>query len=151
MKKNHIRDYATEAFRFYARTGSAAKYKQELWDEVIKATNRSNYGGGIGNPTEAAVSRMEKRLEDARAEIADLEAVERTISTLEKMRNGSEMLLALHLVYMANPHKEIEKGEISERMHQAEVKIPASERQIYRWLSKARYIFATERGLRINF
>jgi len=40
------------------------------------------------------------------------------------------------------------KGELHDRVIQAVIHIPASERSIYYYLKKARNIFAYERGLR---
>jgi hypothetical protein len=149
MKKNHIRDYATEAFRFYARTGSSAKHKQKIWDEAIAAQRKRDGSGTGGSPTEAAITYAEARVADAQAELADLEAAEKTLIILENSYSGYDMVKALRMVYMADPDKDIERGDIQERTHRAELIIPASERSIYGWLSKARYIFTQERGLRV--
>jgi hypothetical protein len=50
---------------------------------------------------------------------------------------------------MLEPSREPDRGEISERVHTAEIQIPASEKTIYRWLGTARRFFAEFRGLRI--
>lgn len=42
------------------------------------------------------------------------------------------------MVYMAYADRELVKGEISERIHKAELEIPASERVVYKWLAYAR-------------
>lgn len=55
----------------------------------------------------------------------------------------------MEIVYFADPKKELEKKDISDRVHKAELGIPTSERSIYSWLKMARGIFARERGLRV--
>ncbi len=149
MTKSHFRDYATAAFRFYAVTGSADKYRQQVWEEAIQSQHREEGRSGISNPSEAAVLRADKAVMDVAAELADLEAVEKTIYNIEHMRCGNDIMKALTMVYMAEPDKDIEKGQIQERVHQAELFIPASEKTVYRWLSMARRMLAEERGLRI--
>jgi len=149
MRKSHIRDYATAAFQFYALVGSRDKYKKIIWEQAIREQHKREGRSGISKPSEAAVMRAETALEQVQAEIADLEAVERTIRMVEKMRPGHDIMHALAIVYMAEPHREPERGEISMRVHKAELWIPASEKTVYRWLAKARLLFAEERGLRI--
>lgn len=150
MKKNHVRDYATAAFRFYACTGSSVKYKKKIYDEAIARQRRlEGNQGSISCPTEAAIIHAEDALDAAAAELKDLEAVEKTIAFIERNRDGNNMMKALEMVYMAEPLKNIEWGEISERVHHAEINIPASEKTIYRWLSLAVMTFAKERGLRV--
>lgn len=51
-------------------------------------------------------------------------------------------------VYFINQNKDLEKGDITIRILKASIKIPASERQIYKWLSKARKIFVVNRDLK---
>lgn len=148
--KNHIRDYATEAFRFYARNGkSADKYKQKIYDEALEEyKKRLQSKSGISNPTEAAIMRAEAAVNEKLAEIKDMEAVELTLRELEVSRERN-MKKAVEIVYFTDAHKELEKGDINKRVHIAELSIPASERAIYKWLGKARKIFAGNRGLRI--
>ena len=148
MRKSHIRDYATAAFQFYACAGSSEKYKADLWEKAIEQQHKCEGRGGISNPSEAAVMRAEQALEQAAADIHDIEAVERTIRILENTIGGYNIIKVLKMVYMADPHRDPERGEISERVHKAELNIPASEKTVYRWLSSARRIFADERGLR---
>jgi hypothetical protein len=159
--KNHIRDYATAAFQFYAKEGGAEKYKKKIYKEVIQEQLKREGKGGISKPTEAMVMRAEKEVEDKLAEIRDLEAVEKTIAELsahtfmgettikETSFDRVKIIKAIELVYFINAGKELEKGDIKDRVHKASLEIPASERQIYKWLSKARELFAEKRELRI--
>lgn len=105
-------------------------------------------GNGMSKPSEAAVLRAEKAMEQAAAEISDLEAVERTIKTVERMREGNTIMRALRTVYMAQPNRELRRGEITERIQALSLFIPTAERNIYTWLSFCRELFAEERGLR---
>ena len=134
------REYATDAFRFLAREGSAEKYIAKIVEDIM----RKQRGAGIASPTEAALIHKEAAIRDKAAELADLEAAEKVYSYSSK-----ETRQAIEIVYFADCWRNIERGEIGERIHKAELWIPASERDIYRWLSKARRDFAVERGLRI--
>jgi hypothetical protein len=147
--KSHIRDYATAAFRFYAMAGPASKYKQLIWNDAIERHRKTEGNCGVSDSTGAAVQRAQEALDRAAADIQDLEAVELTISAIEQLYGGRDMMTALRMVYMTDPSREPDRGEISERVHAAEIQIPASERSIYGWLSYARKLFAEIRGLRI--
>lgn len=144
MKKDHIRDYATEAFRFYAKTGGSEKYIEHIIQDLQK-----QQGNGVCSPTESALISKEKAIEARSAEFADLRAVDKVLSILDMSKQGKFIREAMEYVYFKDCDKEVEKGDISSRIHNAEINIPASERQIYYWLKKARMLFAEERGLRI--
>ena len=140
MTKDHIRDYATEAFRFFARWGGKETYIKSLVADLQRQK-----GSGVCSPTEAALILKEQALKEKAAEIADLEAVEMVLRICER-----DVRRAVEYVYLDKPYKDLEWGDIKNRVHYAEIHIPASERQIYYWLKKARYLFAEERGLRIK-
>lgn len=144
MTKDNIRDYATSAFRFYAKNGNKKDYLSKLQKDI-----QHEKGNGICNPTEAALISKETILQTKAAEFADIEAVERTVYQLGLSTNGTAICKAIEYVYFKDCWKDIEKGDIQLRVHYAEIHIPASERQIYYWLRKARMTFANERGLRI--
>jgi hypothetical protein len=142
-KKDITRDYSTAAFIFYARCGGAKKYI-----ETIVADLQKQRGSGVCKPTEAAIINKEKIIEEKHAELADLEAVYRTIARLEMTERGRDVLEAVDMVYCRNCWREWERGDMERRVHYAEIHIPASRVTIYRWLREARHIFAEERGLR---
>lgn len=148
MKKCAYRDYATEGFRIYAQLGNSATYKQRLWNEAIAENINESGGSGISKPTESAIIHAEKRLDEYVAVIADLEAAESAIRMINNLKEGSHILATLNMVYMKDPFSDIERNVISERVLAAQDIIGASEKTIYRWLAKARLIFAAERGLR---
>ena len=147
MLKSHYRDYATAAFRLLAREGSADRYRAKIYNAAL--ARRGEGGTGLGSPTEAAIMRAEQAVYDAVATIADLEAAEYAVAALEA-RSGYAARRALYMVSLASAERELVKGEISDRIHRAELEIPASERVIYKWLGYARKCFAEKRGLRIN-
>lgn len=153
--KDYLKDYATTAFRFYARNGKdAVEYKKKIHDDAIATIKRREIQtkGLGGSPTEAMVIEAENMLSFKIAEIKDMEAVEATIRRLESMRfsQGRAIIQAIEIVYFKNPYKELVKGQLTERVSIAVDNIPASESFIYRGLRKARDIFAIERGLRIE-
>lgn len=149
MQKTHYRDYATEAFRFLAREGSAAEYREKIWNDALERARRREVGrfAGMSAPTEAAVINAERELDNVRPSIMDLEAAEWALEAVEKMR-GSAAAKAVRAVYMIMPDRPLERGEIRERVAAESIGIPADERTIYRWLSLARSLFAERRGLR---
>lgn len=150
MKKNHTRDYATEAFRFYKAVGGVEAYKDKIWNEALKRREVSEIKGtGISNPTEADIMRAERAVETAFAEVADLEAVERTLYIISRSIYGREIRQAIEIVYFTDAGKELKRGDIQARVHKAGLHIPASEKTVYRYLAKARETFSTERGLRL--
>ena len=136
--KDHLRDYCTEAFRFYARWGGRDAYIKSLVADLQREK-----GGGISSPTEAALVHKEQVMREYAAEIADLDAVQMVMNVCER-----DVRRAVEIVYLDKPYAQLEWGDIKQRVHKAELTIPASERNIYYWLKKARMIFAEERGLR---
>lgn len=148
MKKQAYRDYATEAFRFWAREGGAETYRQKIWNEAVANQQRQEGTSGISKPSEAAIIRAEQAIEDAYASMADLEAVERTIDVIRRRPGGEDRERVIRAVYMAYPNREIRRGEIQDRVHRAEQDLHLAERTIYGMLGEARSIFAKERGLR---
>lgn len=148
MKKDNIRDYATEAFRFYAACGrlTAEQLKQRVYEDIYSRQKREYLRSGSGmlsDTTAYAVMAAEDAMRDMRAEFEDIIAVEKTLQRLTQPQRQ-----AVELVYFINPEQPLERNDISERVHRAELEIPASERSIYGWLYRARKIFAEERGLR---
>jgi len=134
--KDFTREYATAAFRFYAREGGVEKYIEKKIDEV----RQKKRNPGLGNPTEADIVRRDQVIREYAAELADIEAAEKAMLISEKT-----VRQAVEIVYMRDCWKDLKKGDIEARVHTAEIYIPASRAQIYRWLAK----FARERGLRL--
>lgn len=148
MVKSNYRDYAVSAFRFFAEAGSSRAYREMILADVAQTHADGPAAKGYGSPTEAQVMRGEMALDNARAELADLEAVERTLDRIDHDRRAREMRQAVRMVYMTDPDVDMDRAEISRRVAQASIMIPASERSVYYWLRLARDFFAEERGLR---
>jgi len=150
MRKDNIRDYATEAFRFYAACGrlTAAELEEKVRQEIYTKSKREFlHNGGphlSSDATAYAVMQAEDAVAEMQAEFLDILAVERTLMQLDEAQRK-----AVEIVYFTKPDQELEKGEISRRVHQAEMEIPASTDTIFRWLRLARKTFAQARGLRI--
>ena len=143
MKKDHLRDYATEAFRFYAKSGGKEKYIKNLIEDLERKK-----GSGMCSPTEAALISKEEAIADKTAELADIEAVDKVLHALDD-RGHRVIIQVIEYVYFADCWRDIERGDISSRVHHAELHRPASTASIYRWLKKARRMLAMERGLRL--
>ena len=148
MKRDHIRDYATEAFRYYALMGRPHKedLEKKYYQEALEEYQRRQQTGGTGisKPTEQAVMYAEGVLRQKQAELWDILAVEKTMSQLHAWERQ-----AVEMVYFPYAHKDMSKGGLEGRVQQAVIHIPASRATVFRYLKKARNIFAYERGLRI--
>ena len=94
------------------------------------------------------VVRAEAALAETEGTIRDLEAVERAMERIGRMRGGTCILRAVREVYEAEADRPIERGEIARRVDRLSLEMPAGPRSIYRWLGTARQVFAEERGLR---
>ena len=94
--------------------------------------------------------RAEAALAETEGTIRDLEAVERAMERIGRMRGGTCILRAVREVYEAEADRPIERGEIARRVDRLSIGLPASPATIYRWLGLARKIFAEERGLRTS-
>jgi len=145
--KDYLRDYATAAFRFYARLGrpSHDEIKRAIYNEALASSKRElNRINGVCNPTRQAIINAEAAVDQMAGELGDVLAVERALATMRP-----EWIAAVEIVYFADAHCEFERGDILAKIHKAALSIPASERQIFRWLGRARMMFAAERGLRL--
>ena len=151
MKKDHIRDYATEAFRFYANIGmSAMEYKEKVRQEAMETIAKRESSPKVGgSPTESLLIYGEKAVEERISEIDDLEAVERTLKELEANVYGKAVILPLiKTVYFTECDRDIKKGEIRDRVLKACTELNIGESTAYRYLKKARVLFAHNRKLR---
>ena len=150
MRKDHIRDYATEAFRFYARLGKTfEQVKEEIYQEAIEKSKGTDIKtNNICSPTELAMMRADKAVLEKKGELEDILAVEETLKQLAYEYNGAEIKRSIELIYFTDPNKELERNEFSNKVLYAAQEIHCDERTIYRYLGKARSIFAENRGLR---
>lgn len=151
MKKDYIRDYATEAFRFYAQTDMLIteyidKIRQEAIDTMVKKMGKTSVGG---SSIESLLVYADKAIEEKIGEIDDLEAVEKVLMECKAQGyRGKEMEEVIRIVYFKDPKRPIKKGEIQGRITRACNELNISESTAYRYLKKARLLFAHNRGLR---
>lgn len=147
--KDYIRDYATAAFRFYAQNDKSAEaFKKKIYEEALESIKEQEGCTGVSKPTEGAIMRAEKAVNEKIAEIKDMEAVEKVLAEYRSTWK-SHIARAIELVYFKDPDKEIGIGDIQNRVNAAVIEISASERSIYYWLKQARELFAQNRGLRV--
>ena len=153
MKKDHIRDYATEAFRYYAKLGKPKfeDVKEKIYKEAIEESKKNELKtNNICSPTELAMMRADKAVVEKKGELEDILAVEETLKQLAYEFNGVEILKVIDKVYFVQPDKVIEKGELKNRVLAAIEEIHIGERTAWRYLAKARDMFAENRGLRVS-
>lgn len=153
MQKDHLRDYATNAFRVYAAAGCPTydQMRKCILDDIMRSsTECSAVCKGPSRPTEAMIIAADERLDRAAGKLADIMAVIRTVEQLKQYRDGEAMLRCLKTVYFTHPFRFPEKGEISSRVRSAAEREHVDDRTVYRWLSEARKLFSVERGLNIS-
>lgn len=149
--KDHLRDYATAAFRYYAQNGMSAEiYKKKIHDQAIQEIMRREVKvkNGTSRPTEEALIAAENAVNSVISDIKDIEAVELVLNEF-KVAKDFPILQAVEIVYFSDANKLLRKGDINNRVHRACMVIPASERVVYKWLRQARQLFAQKRGLRM--
>lgn len=150
--KDYTRDYATEAFRFYAKVGkpSFEKLKQQIYDQALELSKREGIKtNNICSPTELSVMKAEQAVLEKKAELEDILAVEKTLHKIKGLQ-GKEVKKAVELVYFIEADKELKKGDIEKRVINASLELNADRSTIYRWLGIARKVFCHERGLRVT-
>ena len=147
--KDYLRDYATEAFRFYARCGKPTyeEMRKSIYNAALQSSRRELQGirTGFGDPTGQAVINANAAVDEMEGQLLDILAVENALQQLRL-----EIYKAVDIVYFTDAKFDLERGDIEDRVHVAELEIPASRAQIYRWLKRARVVFARERGLRLS-
>lgn len=134
MKKDNIRDYAVDAFRYYASLG-CPKNKQA----ARFALQRNNLKRKLSSA----------ELRASEAELSDLYAVLDTVAAIAELENGADILEVLQNVYFANPVHDVRRGEIESRVLFTTFKSNISSATAYRYLALCRRMFAMARGLRL--
>lgn len=142
MKKDYIRDYATEAFRFWASCGcpSMAQATERLRERVMKEN---------ADKPERAVIIAEEAVAAAQGELLDIMAVNETMRLLTEY-GRSDIAQAVAAVYCYDSKRKVSRGEITRRVVKHSLACHMSERNVYRSLAKARALFASLRGLRCD-
>lgn len=142
MKKEHTRDYVTEAFRLYAAMG------QPTYERAKADIYNAELAKHSGNNPSVAIAQAEAAVNNNAPMLLDILAAERTMDLLE--RGDKEYIVeAVKAVYFVRPTAPLRRGDISKRVRYHSLNYPADERTIYRWLKEARLLYAAIRGLRI--
>lgn len=140
MKKDFIRDIATDAFRFYAATGMT-------YDQAVEAVRDSAFKRCEYLSPELKVIQVEAAIESNSPALMDILAVEKTLDILERA-NKAYIVKAVKAVYFTNPLSPFRRKEISDRTRYYSLTVPTDVRTVYRWLKEARLLYASLRGLR---
>lgn len=142
MKKDFVRDYATEAFRLYAKMGKPTydAARRMISDAALKDSEFKN--------PETANIKAEGALEKHAPILLDILAVEKTMELLKSGGKG-HIARAVEEVYFTDPSRTTRRGDISARVRRHSLDAFVSERNVYSWLKEARLLFASVRGLRL--
>lgn len=123
MKKDHLRDYCTNAFRTYAEAGKPdVNCVKMFYEPHIK------YGSG---------------------KAADICAVSDTLCRLRGMPDGALTVHCVDIVYFTEPRRAVRKNDISARVVYASRTLNVDISTVYRRLKLARDIFSEVRGLNV--
>jgi hypothetical protein len=144
---NFVRNYAIEAFRYYAIIGEPT---EEEYIKSIRDRAKRQVVSVRNTLSDETLEKMEQIERDHEAEMRDVIAVINTFKRLSVLRQGRNVKRAVKEVYM---HPDFimcnKKGIISRNVSRLSIAYPCGERSIYRWLDMAVEIFAEERGLRV--
>lgn len=143
MKKDYIRDYATEAYVYWARHGCPT------YDEAIERIRNRAIRRAQGIDQVKAIAYAEAEVDKAAAGLCDIMACSEAFRVLEAGGKGL-VCDAVRAVYMVEPWKKPQQHDISSRVLKFALKVPLSERQVWYYLEEARKNFAIMRGLRVG-
>lgn len=144
MKKDHLRDYITEAFRLYARLG--CRSYEQVKELISKDTLDVSL---IGRDPVLQAIITENTIKHSEPMLLDILAVDRTLEMLE-LGGKQHIVRAVRDVYFVQPFKPLHKGDITDRVRWVSLSEPVSEKQVYQWLKYARLLCAAVRGLRLD-
>lgn len=143
MKKDFIRDYATEAYIYWARHGCPSY--QEAVERIRSAALRKAYAADPQKASAYADAEVDK----ASAGLCDILACAEAFRILRESGKGL-VCDAVKAVYMHDPWKKPKQHEISGRVVKFAMNAHVSERQVWYYLDEARKTFALMRGLRVS-
>lgn len=143
MKKEFIRDYATDALRYWAKEGKPS-YEEAVERIRKKAIRRA----GDVDP-QKALAFADAELEKRSSALADIMACAELWRVLRE--NGRGYICdAVEAVYFAEPYRALRRGEITGRVRRFATEAYVGETTVYNWLADARRLFAVMRGMRID-
>lgn len=140
MKKDIIRDYATNAFVRYASLGRPTK------EELIAKIRADCYRRLSLQQPQYVVLKADAEVQARMPLIEDVDAVNKVFDILNG-QNREYIADAIKAVYFVQPNKVPKKGEIVERVTAYALSVPCSTKTVYTWLKSARLLFARMRGL----
>lgn len=157
MRRDRNRDYATDAFQFYAAVGGYEKYSKALHEQLTKEVaeyyQRSEVPAGDTMPVDpqaAAQARYTKLAALYEPDMLDLKAVDETIELMEMRLWHKTRVAAVRHVYQKEPNIQLSGEILMDFVYAASREIFASPSSIYDWLYDARAIFAWKRKLRLT-
>lgn len=140
MKKDIIRDYATNAFVRYASLGCPTK------EDLIAKIRSDCYKRLSLQQPQYIVMKADAEVQARAPLIEDVEAVNKVFDIL-KGQDREYISEAIKAIYFIQPNRIPRKGEIVERVTAYAVNVPCSTKTVYTWLKSARLLFARMRGL----
>lgn len=143
MIKDNIRDYATDAFRYWASVGCPT-YEEAIARIVKKAESEA-----VGQPEGTRAAFVDARLNKHMGELGDIRACNECFEYMKA--HGKECVCsAVREVYMVCPRKRPARGELSGRVLRFAIDNYYGEAQVYRFLREACEVFAEKRALRFG-
>ncbi len=141
LKKDNVRDYATEAFRYWASVGCPT------YDEAVARIKKRALEKAKGQSAEIKAAFVSACIDQRQGALADIKACDECFCYLRA--HGKECVCsAVREIYMAFPRKRLARGELSGRAVRFGMENYYSAAQVYRFLEEACDRFAVYRGLR---
>jgi len=141
MKKDITRDYTIDAFRLYAVLG------QPTYNQAVKDIRNRAIQSCKSTDPQDIITYANEQVNKNSAMLADISAVYETLKLLRR-DNKEHIISAIEGVYFVTPRNVLRKNDITSRVRNAALEIPASETSVYKWLREARQLFSAIRGLR---
>ena len=141
MKKDITRDYTIDAFRLYAALG------QPTYNQAVKDIRNRAIQSCKSTDPQDIITYANEQVNKNSAMLADISAVYDTLKLLRR-DNKEYIIRAIEGVYFVTPRNVLRKNDITSRVRNVALEIPASETSVYKWLREARQLFSAVRGLR---
>lgn len=147
MIKDATRDYATNAFILYSALGCPTR------DEYEAQIRREVYRKLATIPPDRLLAIADSEVMKKKSKLEDVAAVNKMFDmlSLETAKDGDMIIRAVRYVYFGytSPNPPV-KG-ITLKVRTFSQKNYVSERLVFDWLKQARHLFASLRGLTIDF
>lgn len=144
MRKNRtedsVKDYATRAFMEYFRHGSPTRSRIE--SEIRSRVQKELFG----KDPQTVISACGREIERSKSFLEDIDAVNKTFAMLSDA-DMEYISTAVKAVYFVSKNRLLSCKDIKSRVLAHAMEVPADYRTVYRWLEKARSLFAVNRGL----